>query len=61
MKTSENKRIRFFTSFEEAERAEQEQKNKLSGVERLANTTLLIKKIYNYQPQNYFRIYFDNC
>ena len=58
-KQENNKRIKFFSSFEEAAAYEIEQQSKLTGPERLAHTTALIKKVYNYKPQKYFRIYFD--
>jgi hypothetical protein len=51
--------VKVFTSFEAAEAYELEQKTKLTPLERLASTTALIKKIYNYKSQKYFRIYFD--
>lgn len=53
------KKIKAFTSFEDAEAYELEEKSKLTPLERLANTTALIKKVYNYKPQKYYRIYFD--
>jgi hypothetical protein len=53
------KKIRIFTSFEEAEASEMKQKRNMTPLERLAATVLLIKKIYNYKPQKYHRIFFD--
>jgi hypothetical protein len=56
---SEPKRIRIFSSFEEAEASEIANTLKQTGEERLAEVTQLIKKIYNYKPEKYYRIYFD--
>ena len=55
----EPKRIRFFSSFEEAEAHEIDGVLKQTGEQRLAEVTQLIKQIYNYKPTRYYRIYFD--
>ena len=52
------KHIKVFKSFEEAEAHELEQRRAQDPLERLAQTTALIKKIYNYTPKKYYRIYF---
>jgi len=58
-----SKRIQFFSSFEAADEANIIEQLKLSPEQRLANATLLIKKIYSEElKQNRglgTRIYFD--
>lgn len=53
------KRIQIFRSFEEAEAAELKDKSERTGTENLAIAVELIKKLYDYKPQKYYRIYFD--
>jgi hypothetical protein len=53
------KSISVFNSFEAAEEQELLFRINQDPLERMAETVERIKKLYNYKPQKYYRIYFD--
>lgn len=56
---SKFKKISVFKSFEAAEEQELYFRINQDPLERMAETVERIKKLYNYQPKKYYRIYFD--